>query len=90
MGLTSAELGTRVCSSSCKDTVCESRAVLPSPKESCSSIPRRMVPNPSWSSLVPPVPTHQHPAEAPAQADVELLPVSQEDESSLRQLMCST
>lgn len=49
-----------------------------------------MEPNPSWSSLVPPVPTHQHSAEAPTQAHVELLPVSQEDESSLRQLVCST
>lgn len=42
-------------------------------------------------SLFPcPRPTHQHASEAPAQADVELLPVAQEDEVALGQLMRGT
>lgn len=40
--------------------------------------------------LLRPPPTHQHPSEAPAQADVELLPVGQEDETALGQLVRST
>lgn len=35
-------------------------------------------------------PTHQHPAEAPAQTDIEFLPVSQEDKAALGQLVCGT
>lgn len=102
-GLTRAELGIRLCSSSCKGMAHQIPAAplssssrtgggTPSitgshpraPGRCCPRSPRAGRCSPGW---VPPgPPTHQHPAEAPAQADVELLPVGQEDEVALGQL----
>lgn len=104
--LTRAELGIRVCSSSCKYMTHQIPATPHShlvqgwggmpehpqkmplkPQDNVACIPSE--PGSTTEGRAPSCPpTHQHPAEAPAQADIELLPVGQEDKAALGQLVC--